>query len=63
LQTAQRQGAGIGGRLLEYGIQLAKQRSLDEIEVGVMKENAGAIDFYKWHGISEEYALLVLEFE
>lgn len=53
----------IGEQLLQYGINAARERGMDEIEVGVMQDNIGAIKFYKKHGITEEYVLLGLEFE
>jgi len=37
----------IGKQLLDYGIKIAKENEMDEIEVGVMKENNKAIEFYK----------------
>jgi len=52
----------IGRQLLEYGIELAKKMNMDEIEIGVMKENKQAIRFYKRNGITEEYLLLGKEF-
>jgi len=54
---------GIGGELLKYGIERAKEKGMDEIEVGVMKKNTKAIEFYKEHGITEEYYLLGMEFK
>ena len=53
----------IGEQLLQYGINAARERGMDEIEVGVMQDNIGAIRFYKKHGITEEYVLLGLEFD
>ncbi len=52
----------IGRELLEYCIKIAKDNEMDEIEVGVMKENIKAIEFYKRNNITEEYLLLGLEF-
>jgi len=53
---------GIGKELIKYAIGRAKERNMDEIEVGVMKENKEAIEFYKKNGISNEYYLLEMEF-
>jgi ribosomal protein S18 acetylase RimI-like enzyme len=53
---------GIGKKLIEYAIEEAKKREMDEIEVGVMKENGDAIRFYKNNGIDIEYLLLGKEF-
>jgi len=61
--TNEYRNTGIGSKLLEYGIQRAKENGMDEIEVGVMKNNAKAIKFYKNHGINEEYLLLGMEFD
>ena len=54
---------GLGRTLLEYGIRRAKERGMDEIEIGVEKENIKAIKFYKDNGIKEEYLLLGKEFD
>ena len=55
-------GKGIGESLLAHAIAFARARNMDEIEVGVMKDNEGAIRFYKRHGLDEEYFLLGMEF-
>lgn len=55
-------GRGIGEALLGRAIALARARNMDEIEVGVMKDNEKAIRFYKRHGLDEEYFLLGKEF-
>ena len=47
-----------GKELLEYGVKRAVDRGMDEIELGVEKENKKAIEFYKKNGIDEEYLLL-----
>lgn len=52
----------IGKKLLETAIAHARQRGMDEIEVGVMKDNTNAIRFYKKNGVNEEYYLLGKEF-
>jgi ribosomal protein S18 acetylase RimI-like enzyme len=52
---------GYGKALLQFGIQRAKDRSMDEIEIGVEKENLAALEFYKRNGIEEEYVLLGME--
>ncbi len=56
-------GRGVGTSLLEFAIQEAKKRDMDEIEVGVMKDNTKAIKFYKANGITDEYLILGMEFE
>ena len=55
-------GKGIGEALLAHAVALARARNMDEIEVGVMKDNEGAIRFYKRHGLDEEHLLLGMEF-
>lgn len=57
-----RMGSGIGSALLRRAIEEARLAGMDEIEVGVMKENARAIEFYKKNGMDEEYFLLGREF-
>ncbi len=47
-----------GKELLEYGVKRAVDKGMDEIEIGVEKENKKAIEFYKRNGIEEEYLLL-----
>ncbi|MBP7095237.1 MAG: GNAT family N-acetyltransferase [Spirochaetia bacterium] len=56
-------GLGVGGALIEHALDLARDEGWDELEAGVMKDNEGAIRFYKAHGISEEYLLLGKEFD
>jgi len=53
---------GLGKQLLQFGIKIAKERGMDEIEIGVSKDNKKALDFYKRNGIDEEYVLLGKEF-
>jgi ribosomal protein S18 acetylase RimI-like enzyme len=54
---------GIGKELVNYAIKKAKMKKMDEIEVGVMKDNRGAVLFYKKNGFDEEYLLLGKEFK
>lgn len=56
-------GRGIGKELLHRAVEAAKKRWMDEIEVGVMHENASARRFYKKNGFDEEYLLLGMEFD
>jgi ribosomal protein S18 acetylase RimI-like enzyme len=51
-------GRMIGKALLEQVVEEAKRRGMDEIEVGVKKENKDAVRFYKRNGMTEEYLLL-----
>jgi ribosomal protein S18 acetylase RimI-like enzyme len=51
-----------GKELLNHGIRKARESGLDEVEVGVMKENVKALDFYKRNGMNLEYHLLGMEF-
>ncbi len=53
--------AGIGERLLRRAVEEAEIREMDEVEVGVMKDNEAAIRFYKKRGLVEEYLLLGLD--
>jgi len=52
----------IGKALIEHAMQVAQELGFDEIEVGVMKENVGALAFYRHSGFDEEYLLLGKEF-
>jgi ribosomal protein S18 acetylase RimI-like enzyme len=52
------QNKGVGRKLLESAIEEANNQNMDEIEVGVMKDNINAIKFYKKNGLNEEYYLL-----
>ena len=51
-----------GKALLHHGISTAREGGLDEIEVGVMKDNIKALEFYKRNGLNLEYSLLGMEF-
>ncbi len=54
---------GLGQKLLQYGIKVGRERGVDEIEIGVEKDNTRAIEFYKKNGINEEYVLLGKEYK
>lgn len=58
---ARRRSGGVGAALLARAVARARARGMDEIEVGVERENEGARRFYARHGISEEYLLLGME--
>ena len=53
---------GFGEQLVKYVIEKSKEQNMDEIEVGVMKENRKAIEFYKKNGLEDEYLILGMEF-
>ena len=55
-------GSNYGKELLLHGISKARELGLDEIEVGVMKDNVKALEFYKRNGLDLEYHLLGMEF-
>lgn len=52
----------IGKALIDHAMAVAQGLGFDEIEVGVMKENKGALAFYRHNGFDEEYLLLGREF-
>jgi ribosomal protein S18 acetylase RimI-like enzyme len=56
-------GSGIGRRLMERVVEEAEIREMDEVEVGVLKDNEDAIRFYKANGLVEEYLLLGLKLD
>ena len=56
------QGSNYGKELLHHGISKARELGLDEIEVGVIKDNVKALEFYKRNGLDLEYQLLGMEF-
>lgn len=60
---ARRRGGGIGAALLELAVARARARGMDEIEVGVERENEGARRFYARHGLDAEYLLLGRELD
>jgi diamine N-acetyltransferase len=41
------QGAGLGNRLIEYGVEFAQYKGYDTIWLGVWTKNENAINFYK----------------
>jgi GNAT superfamily N-acetyltransferase len=59
----QYRGLAIGTSLMAEIVDEAKQREMDEIEVGLVKGNAKAYEFYKRCGLDEEYVLLGKEFD
>jgi len=52
----------IGKAMLEHAFSVATEAGMDELEVGVMKENTRALAFYRQNGFDEEYLLLGKEF-
>jgi GNAT superfamily N-acetyltransferase len=56
-----RRGQGVGRLLIERAVAEARQRGMDEIEVGTEKGNAAAQRFYRNSGFDEEYVLLGME--
>jgi ribosomal protein S18 acetylase RimI-like enzyme len=55
-------GRGLGQALIEQAVKEAKQRGMDEIEVGTEQENTAAQAFYRKMGFDESYVLLGMEF-
>ncbi len=56
-------GRGIGCDLMKMAEQEARNRKMDELEVGTEKENLPAQKFYRKYGFDEEYVLFGMEFE
>ncbi len=56
-------GQHIGSALLAHVMTVAQNRGMDEIEIGVMRENRRALAFYRDNGFNEEYVLLGKEFQ
>jgi GNAT superfamily N-acetyltransferase len=50
--------AGIGAALISRAFEEADARGMDEMEVGLLRENRSANRFYKRNGFDEEYILL-----
>jgi GNAT superfamily N-acetyltransferase len=61
--AAGRRRSGIGGVLVSRARELALERGMEEIEVGVELGNRGAAEFYRRQGFSLEYRLLGGELE
>ena len=51
-------GRGIGRRLVQRVIEVAREQGMDEVEVGTEKDNIPARRFYKSQGFDQEYVLL-----
>jgi len=54
---------GIGGKLLEEGVKIAKKEKFHELHVWTEFKNENAIKMYKKHGFTNENLLLEREFE
>ena len=54
----ERRGLGTGRRLLKRAVTIARERGMDEIEVGAERTNGRAIDFYRRNGFDQDYVLL-----
>lgn len=55
-------GRNVGSALIAHAKTVAHNRGMDEIEVGVMRDNGKALSFYRKNGFDEEYILLGAEF-
>jgi ribosomal protein S18 acetylase RimI-like enzyme len=51
-------GRGIGRRLVRRVVEEARERGMDEVEVGTEKGNSAARRFYVSHGFNRDYLLL-----
>lgn len=58
----QYRGQGIGQALMKTAEQEARQRGMDELEVGTEINNLDAQKFYRKYGFDEEYVLFGMEF-
>ncbi len=56
--SASARGEGIGAALLKRAITAAEERTMDEIEVGVVSNNTDAVRFYRKNGFVDESLLL-----
>ena len=48
-------GIGIGKLLLDNLISKAREKNIDELALGVDKNNINAISLYKWIGFKHRY--------
>jgi ribosomal protein S18 acetylase RimI-like enzyme len=55
-------GRGIGEQLVDDIVQQARQRGMDEVEVGTEQDNLRAVQFYRKCGFNQSYVLLGMEF-
>ena len=55
-------GRGIGGKLIERAVSEARERGMEEIEVGTEQDNNSARRFYSSVGFDREYVLFGREF-
>lgn len=54
-------GKGVGKKLIARAILAAKQKGMDELEVGTELTNKNAQEFYRKCGFEQEYLLLGME--
>ena len=52
----------IGAALVDHAVAIAKDHCMDEVEVGVIRENIRAQEFYRRNGFTAQYVLLGREF-
>ena len=55
-------GQGVGGALLDELLKRLEQQGCAEVSVTTMPDNAGAIRFYKSHGLTGEAVYLEKRF-
>lgn len=56
--SEEHRGGGIGAALIRRAFAEANEREMEELEVGVLRENPRAAAFYRKNGFDEEYILL-----
>lgn len=60
--SADFRGQGIGGALLDEVLRRAEAAGCAEVSVAVMPDNAGALRFYRSHGLTDEAVFLEKHF-
>lgn len=56
-------GQGLGQALIAHAVSAARERGMDEVEVGTEHDNLPAQAFYQRAGFNESYLLLGMEFD
>jgi ribosomal protein S18 acetylase RimI-like enzyme len=62
LVRADRRGRGAGSALLQAQLARAAEQGCAEVSVSTMPDNAGALRFYRRHGLTEEAVFLEKHF-
>jgi ribosomal protein S18 acetylase RimI-like enzyme len=59
----EKRGSGIGTKLINAAIKMAKEKNFNSMEIGTELKNPRALDFYHKIGFENKYSIFKIRFE